>query len=75
MARTGIFIDKDPATRVQGILTKVGGKEFEKARQALKALYTMVFGHPPTVVSDADTIEYLARGRDQTRTYLEAFLK
>jgi hypothetical protein len=57
--------------RVQGILTKEAGKRFELARKALERLYTDVIGRAPTVVSDSDVIEFLARGDKATRKYLE----
>lgn len=71
MARVGIFRDKDAEYRVQGILSKRGYQAFEWARQQLQALYRSVMGVAPTVVSDADTIEFMARGEQDTTRYLE----
>lgn len=57
--------------RVQGIITRIGGQKFEAARRALGELYSDVRGHKPATVSDADVIEYMARGPGGTRKYLE----
>ena len=63
-----IFRDKKGGDRLHGIVTKVGSAKFElhRARLALLASRT------PDEVSDADTIEYLARGEADTRAYLKA---
>ena len=61
-----IFRNKDGGDRYQGILTKVGSQRFEAARALLGALV----GRPTKKVSDADTIEFLARGKAATEAYL-----
>lgn len=70
MGRASIFRDKADGIRVQGIITKQGGKDFEVARENLRELYERVIGEAPTAVSDADVIEYMARGWEQTKLYL-----
>lgn len=72
MGRHSIFRGKMDGVRVQGILTKVAGKKFERSRKALEVLYREVRGESPTVVSDSDVIEFLARGPEDTKKYLEA---
>jgi len=67
MGRRSIFRDKikDSKYRVQGLLTKVGSAEFEAARRRLAKLADC------DTASDADTIEYLARGEPNTRAYIQ----
>lgn len=72
MGRHSIFRGKMDGVRVQGILTKAAGKKFDQARKALEKLVVEVRGEAPTVVSDSDVIEFLARGEKDTREYLEA---
>jgi hypothetical protein len=68
MGRPKIFTSNNGArTRVQGGLTPVGTSRFEGARKRLAKLV----GRDPEFVSDADVIEYLARGESATRLYLE----
>ncbi len=66
MGRRAIFRGKDGGRRVQAIITKVGGKAFEARRKELATLA----GWKPDDVSDADTVEYMARGEAATRAYL-----
>jgi hypothetical protein len=70
--RHSIFRGKDGGIRVQGIITRAGGHRFEVAARRLERLYRDVVGAKPATISDADVIEYLARGDDDTRAYLEA---
>lgn len=64
MARLAIF--KEPKTvRLQGVISKPGGVKFEAARKRLGKLAKW-----KGPVSDADTIEYLARGEYETVKYL-----
>ncbi len=72
MGRWSIFpvFPKTSGVRVQGVLTKEGGREFEKQRRALEQLCLQIMGRAPRRISDADTVEFLARGRSQTRLYL-----
>ncbi len=67
MGRRAIFRGKDGGQRVQAIITKVGGQKFEKARVRLAKLAEW----EATDVSDADVVEYLARGDAETIAYLE----
>ena len=69
--RASIFRGKADGVRIQGVLTKAGGQAFERRRRELAKVYREVWGQPPTVVSDADVIEYLALGLDQTVAYLK----
>lgn len=68
--RVSVFRGKDNGVRIQGVLTKEGGKAFERQRENLARLYTRVVGHAPTSISDADVVEFLARGEGETRRYL-----
>lgn len=67
-----MFRGKDDGVRVQGILTSTGGAKFETARARLAALFRSTVGRDPGPVSDADVIEYLARGEQGTAYYLKA---
>lgn len=61
-----IFREKSTGDRLQGTVTKRGSERFEAARRALARLAK----RKVTRVSDADTMEYLARGEAETRAYL-----
>jgi hypothetical protein len=61
-----IFRDKRNGYRVQGMLTAKGGEYFEEAREALSKLA----GKQKSKTSDADVIEYLARGVENTLDYI-----
>ncbi len=67
--RPSIFRDK--SVRVQGVISAMGSKCFEERRRALAKLA----GWDPKKVSDADTIEYLARGDVSTKLYLKGEIK
>lgn len=54
--RRGIFTGKRVA-RLQGVITAPGSRRFEAARKRL----AKAAGVPAAKVSDADTVEYLAR--------------
>jgi len=71
MGRASIFRGKEDGVRVQGIITAIGGDKFEQHRDKLRALYKRIMGQEPTTVSDADVIEYLARGAVETLHYLQ----
>lgn len=66
-----MFRGKDDGIRVQGLLTSVGGACFETHRGKLALLYKRVMRKDPAAVSDADVIEYLARGAVETFRYLQ----
>ena len=69
MGRMAIFDDK--TERVQALVTTPTKAVIERHRTRLRALYAEVMGRPWTSpVSDSDTIEFMARGVDQTRRYL-----
>jgi hypothetical protein len=72
MGRWSIFRPKinDADHRYQGWLTDFGRMRFEQAREELSRLFWSVFGRDAVSTSDADTIEYLARGRSDTLKYL-----
>lgn len=57
--------------RVQGVITRDAGTEFERARKALAWIYKEVTGRKAPSVSDANVIESLVRGKMGTRNYLE----
>lgn len=65
--RAAIFTGKVGGDRVQGDITKEGSKAFERARKRLTAISKW---DRPNPVSDADVIEYLARGERATFAYL-----
>ena len=60
-----IFVGKDMAHRVQGIMTDVGKSDFEAGRKRLAQLAGT------KSASDGDTIEFLARGEADTIAYLQ----
>jgi hypothetical protein len=62
-----IFRDKDGGDRVQGVITPIGARSFEVARARLAKLASREVEQ----ISDADVIEYLARGEAATMKYLE----
>jgi hypothetical protein len=64
--RASIFRNKEGGGRVQGVLTKQGVALFEYHRKRLATLAKREASH----VSDADVIEYLARGRQETADIL-----
>lgn len=66
--RPSIFRDKAGGDRVQGVITKVGSQRFEAARARLARLDNREVEQ----TSDADVIEYLARGDEDTRLYIQA---
>lgn len=66
MGRPSVFQPKNGA-RVQGVLTRTGAERFESARRKLGQLAPHV-----KIVSDADVIEYLARGEEITKAYIAA---
>lgn len=61
-----IFRNKKAGTRYQGVLTKRGSKKFEDARGTLAKLAK----RPVERITDADVMEYMARGDDETRDYI-----
>ena len=66
--QVSIFRNKSGGDRVQGHITPAGSARFEAARSRLAKLA----GRDREHVSDADVIEYLARGEAATRAYLDA---
>lgn len=74
MGRWSIFRGKvkDKKHRKQGLLTSVGLHYFEAGRKALRTIYRDIMGREPVTVSDADVIEFNARGEHETRRYLRA---
>lgn len=62
-----MFRDKASGTRVQGVLTADGYSAFEDARFRL----SKIAGRHVDECSDADVIEFLARGDRATRDYLK----
>lgn len=63
---SAIFKDKQGGDRIQGTITKVGSQRFEAARRRLARLANREVER----TSDADTVEYLARGEAATIAYL-----
>lgn len=61
-----IFRNKQGGDRVQGNITPIGSRRFEQARARLGRLA----GWECERVSDADVIEYLARGEADTVAYI-----
>jgi hypothetical protein len=68
--REAVFRGKTTGYRVQGVLTQRGAIAFNVARKELARFYTAVTGRAIANVSDADVIEYLARGVSNTEAYL-----
>lgn len=66
MGRPSIFRHKMNGRYVQGYITKFGAERFDVARKRLAQLAQRKVGQ----VSDADVIEFLARGEADTITYL-----
>lgn len=64
--RASIFRGKGDGVRVQGLLTRAGGKALDKRRRELAGIVKEVTGTRPDSISDADVIEYLARGTAAT---------
>lgn len=64
--RESLFRGKKGGDRVQGVLTPRGSRRFEAARARLGRL----INKDPEKVSDADVIEYLARGDEETKKVL-----
>jgi hypothetical protein len=62
-----IFGDKSGGDRIQGILTKVGTRQFEVARARLAFLSQ----RKTSQVSQGDTAEFLARGEAATIKFLK----
>lgn len=69
--RNSIFRDKRGGMRVQGNLTKPGSRKFETRRAWLAKLAKRSVEQ----VSDADVIEALSRGEDETTRYLKGLHK
>lgn len=67
MGRPSIFRDKVGGQRVQAIISKTGAKRFERARKRLARLAKW----KPAQISDADVVEYLARGEADTVAYMQ----
>ena len=65
--RPAIFRDKVGGRKVQGRMTPAGSTRFERARRNLAKLAAWEV----EAVSDADVIEFLARGETDTRKYLD----
>ena len=65
--RASVFRDKRGGDRVQGNLTREGKAAFLEARRRLAKLSKRKL----SAVSDADVIEYLARGEEETTRILE----
>jgi len=68
--RQSVFRGKGDGLRVQGMLTREGGRLFEVARAQLQKLVEKAFKRPAVAISDADTIEFLAMGELETWKYL-----
>lgn len=68
IGRASLFHGKVNASthRVQAFLTDIGKQRFEHARTHLGDLARAILGQAPSIVSDADTIEYLGRGEAET---------
>jgi len=67
MGRPTLFGERAGGRRVQGILTKTGTARFDEARERLARLS----GWEAAALSDANVIEYLARGEEATRKALD----
>ena len=72
LGRPCIWGDKADGQRVQGIITKRGGQEFEWLRQELGLLYKRVMGRDAAAISDADVCEFAVRGEAEAIKALKA---
>lgn len=72
MGRWSIFRPKiaDANHRYQAWVTDVCRMGLEQAREELARMFLVVFKREAPAVSDADTFEYLTRGRRDTMKYL-----
>lgn len=70
MGRASIFRGKIDGPRIQAIVTRDGRRAFDRRRAALARLWTEVTGRFAVGISDADTVEYLARGEAATEDYI-----
>lgn len=64
--RSSIFRNKKGGGRVNGTLTPRGSVRFELHRKMLAGLVA----REPEEISDADVVEYLTRGEEETRDYI-----
>jgi cobalamin biosynthesis protein CobD/CbiB len=64
--RESLFRGKAGGDRVQGVITPIGSRRFEAARARLGRMV----GRDAERVSDADVIEFLARGEEESRKVL-----
>lgn len=67
MGRPSIFRDKRGGMRVQAIITKIGKQKFLAARSRLAEMAKRKVSQ----VSDADVVEALSRGWEETEAYLK----
>ncbi len=70
IGRASIFTNPDgrpKVDRVNGVITAAGSVRFELHRKQLGKLV----GLDPEQVSDADVVEYMARGEAESRKYLK----
>lgn len=73
MGRPSIFEGKVDGKRVQAIITQTGGRDLDKRRVILDGLYAKVMQEPlGRAVTDAEVVEFLARGEKDTIQYLKA---
>ncbi len=70
MPKASIFEGKDPKSRFQGLMTKVGAKALVDAKKKLAGVYREEVGVAYGTISDGDAVEALARGWDDVRAYL-----
>ncbi len=63
LGRPCIWGDKTDGQRVQAVITKTGGQEFEWLRQELGTLYKNIMGREAAAISDADVVEFSIRGK------------
>jgi hypothetical protein len=70
--RFSIFPGKVDGVRIQGVLTKQGGRAFEQSRKALAKVFQLETGRKAPAISDADVVEYLARGEAATVEAIQA---
>lgn len=71
LGRSSIFRNKKGGDRVNGVITARGSVRFELHRKQLGLLVA----REPEEISDADVVEYMARGEQETRGYLAGRVK
>ena len=71
IGRPCLFPNKMGGKQVHGFITRFGKRAFDRQRVQLGRLYLAVTGRRAPRISDADVIEFLARGDANTRAFFQ----